>query len=92
MTCCKQRRGEGEAGKGVRRVCKEKDGGVPEMRGREKTDLRVLGEEVVSVDVHRREVPDGLELKGDLYRLLLAAVVLPAHPLVAWSGGRERGG
>lgn len=51
--------------------------------------LRVLGEEVVGVDVDGREVPDGVELERDLDGPRLPRVVLPADPLVAWRGRGE---
>ena len=83
MVCCRKR-GMEEWRKGIKQGMEAagRTGNTRVTRGGV-THLCVLGEEVVGVDVHGREVPDGLELKGQLHRLTLAAVVLPTNPLVA---------
>lgn len=46
------------------------------------TNLSVLCEQVVGVNVESRKVSDRVELKGDLHRSLQVGIILPAHPLI----------
>lgn len=54
---------------------------------KKKTNLNLLGELIIAVNVHRRELPDVVELELDLQRFVLAGVVPPANPALLLGPG-----